>query len=219
MRLKPFCILSIVVLFISSASFVRASPWALPEDPLLYHDLKVLADEGIVDLPVTTWPIPWPDIAQAIERVQRRSALPTRVRPSFNRITQALHRESQAGSGAFYLSAGAKTENSENTARIATTPRTTGELGIGTSWLGDALALGIESHFSYARDGQDVDWRLDNSYIGAVLGNWILSASLLPRQWGPGFDGSLLLSTQSRPLPSLTLERRQSTDGNALGFL
>jgi hypothetical protein len=39
------------------------------------------------------------------------------------------------------------------------------------------------------------------------IGNFMISAALMERWWGPGWDGSLILSTNARPIPSLTLER------------
>jgi hypothetical protein len=35
----------------------------------------------------------------------------------------------------------------------------------------------------------------------------MLSAGYMERWWGPGWDGSLILSTNARPIPSITLER------------
>ena len=35
----------------------------------------------------------------------------------------------------------------------------------------------------------------------------MISAGFMERWWGPGWDGSLILSTNARPIPSLTLER------------
>jgi hypothetical protein len=39
------------------------------------------------------------------------------------------------------------------------------------------------------------------------FGNFMLSAGLMERWWGPGWDGSLILSTNARPIPTITLER------------
>jgi hypothetical protein len=39
------------------------------------------------------------------------------------------------------------------------------------------------------------------------FGNFMLSAGYMERWWGPGWDSSLILSTNARPIPSVTLER------------
>src|SRR5699024_8292155 len=44
----------------------------------------------------------------------------------------------------------------------------------------------------------------------ATFGNWIFSLNTTPQWWGPGWDGSLILGTAARPVPSLTFERKQS---------
>ena len=55
--------------------------------------------------------------------------------------------------------------------------------------------------------GMEKDWKgrkdegfaLDGSYIAARLGNWSASFGQVERWWGPGWDGSLILSTNARP--------------------
>ncbi len=54
-------------------------------------------------------------------------------------------------------------------------------------------------------DGQE--FRPDGSYVGVNFGNYMLSAGFMERWWGPGWDNSLILSTNARPIPSVTLER------------
>ena len=49
--------------------------------------------------------------------------------------------------------------------------------------------------------------RLDGSYVGVSFGNFMLSVGAMDRWWGPGWDGSLILSSNARPIPSLTVER------------
>ena len=64
--------------------------------------------------------------------------------------------------------------------------------------------------------GVENDWKgrkdeglaLDGSYIAARLGNWSASLGKVDRWWGPGWDGSLILSTNARPIPAISLDRR-----------
>ena len=49
---------------------------------------------------------------------------------------------------------------------------------------------------------------LDGSYVAARLGNWSASFGKVDRWWGPGWDGSLILSTNARPIPALSIDRR-----------
>jgi hypothetical protein len=64
--------------------------------------------------------------------------------------------------------------------------------------------------------GMEADWKgrveegfaLDGSYIAARLGNWSTSFGQQERWWGPGWDGSLILSTNARPIPAISIDRR-----------
>ncbi len=60
-----------------------------------------------------------------------------------------------------------------------------------------------------ASDGQDI--RFDGSDISIRWGNWLISANQIGRWWGPGYDGSLILSTNARPMPAISLDRIRST--------
>jgi hypothetical protein len=47
-------------------------------------------------------------------------------------------------------------------------------------------------------DGSAISWRIDR--------HWRVGAGRMARQWGPGWDGSLILGTDARPVPSLALD-------------
>ena len=51
-------------------------------------------------------------------------------------------------------------------------------------------------------------WRLDGTYGSMRLGNWLLTVGELDRWWGPGWDGSLLLSSNARPIPAIARRSR-----------
>ena len=53
--------------------------------------------------------------------------------------------------------------------------------------------------------------RADGTYVAASLGNWMLSAGYLDRWWGPGWQGSLILSSNARPMLSIAADRNEST--------
>jgi hypothetical protein len=70
------------------------------------------------------------------------------------------------------------------------------------------LALyGVENDW---KGRKDEGLELDGSYIAARLGNWSVSLGNVDRWWGPGWDGSLILSTNARPIPAISLDRRIS---------
>ena len=93
--------------------------------------------------------------------------------------------------------------------RFASVPREEGELSAGLQYTGERLALRLQgTAVVNASDGRTA--RADGSYAGVILGNWIFSAGLLDRWWGPGWEGSLILGTNQRPIPAVTIERNYS---------
>ena len=57
---------------------------------------------------------------------------------------------------------------------------------------------------------QGNDLNMDGSYLAYKLGNWVLSAGAIERWWGPGIDTNLIMTTNSRPLPALSITRDNS---------
>jgi hypothetical protein len=97
---------------------------------------------------------------------------------------------------------------------FASTPREEGEATIGASWLGEHLTAHLSATaVSSPEDSQRV--RLDGSYAGLLLGNWMLIAGAADRWWGPGWEGSLILSSNARPMASVAIERRNSFEFDA----
>jgi hypothetical protein len=93
--------------------------------------------------------------------------------------------------------------------RFSDVPREEGELEGAAQYTGEVFAARLQATVvANPQDGEDV--RADGSYVGAVFGNWMLSAGLIDRWWGPGWEGSLIYGTNQRPIPAITLERNYS---------
>jgi hypothetical protein len=182
----------------------RAEAWLAPGDEGLRSDIQLLADAGILRGPTTTWPISWPDIA--------RDVLAANLDGMTDATAHALMRVQRLARSASYqgfsgLGIRARGANQPDTFRhFADTPREEAELALRASWLGDHLALNLQG--AYVADPDDgKEFRPDGSYLGVNVGNFMFSAGFMERWWGPGWDGSLILSTNARPIPSLTIER------------
>lgn len=182
----------------------RADPWLAPGDEGLRSDIELLADAGILRGPVSTWPISWPDVARDAMAADERGLDDATLR-ALARVRRLSRKHASSGfSGLGYRVSGAYEPNELRD--FADTPREEGELGLRASWLGDRFALNLQG--SYVADPDDgKEWRADGSYLGVNFGNFMLSAGFMERWWGPGWDSSLILSTNARPIPSITLER------------
>jgi hypothetical protein len=186
-----------------------AAPAAQPGDVGLRHDIQVLADYGAITGPVTTWPIAWDDVLADLEAVAAGDVvIPNKVMPTFERVLSRARREAARGSGRFRASLAAA--DTPTTIRFfANTPREETEVSAGYAWFGDRFFLDLNA--TYADDPADgEDARADGSQLGIDLGNWSIAASTLERWWGPGWDGSLILSGNARPIPSLAIGRTRT---------
>jgi hypothetical protein len=194
-----------------------SGPWLAPGSESLRHDLEVLADAGVLRGPVTTWPISWPDVARDVldPRNLARESEPA-IAASLARVQRAARAAARDGfDGLGYSVAAAEKPIDQRV--FSAVPREEGELTVRASWLGSRFAAAaVATVVADAEDGQTV--RLDGSYVGLTLGNFMISAGAVDRWWGPGWDGSLLLSSNARPMPAVTVERNY-TDASALPVL
>jgi hypothetical protein len=146
----------------------------------------------------------WPDVARDVLGADG-SGLDDATADALLRVQRLSRAASSRGySGAGYRVGGAYEPSTLRD--FGESPREEGELMLRASWLGDHFALNFQA--SFAADPDDgKKFRADGSYLGINVGNFMVSAGYMERWWGPGWDGSLILSTNARPIPSLTLER------------
>jgi hypothetical protein len=195
---------AVVVSLVLACSTASAEPWLAPGDARLRADIQLLADAGVLRGPVTTWPVSWPDVARDINS-RTVDGLDDAEAAALVRLKR-LAREASAGG---FSGIGIRASASHEPTELRTfdyVPREEGELGLIASWLGDHLALKLQGTVvADADDGKT--FRPDGSYLGVNIGNFMLSAGFMERWWGPGWEGSLILSTNARPIPGITLER------------
>lgn len=189
-----------------------ADPWIAPGDLLLRHDLEVLADAGIVRGPITTWPVPWPDVARDVVNFERDAEVGPAARASLMRVRRAARQMMRTDDMSAHMRISGAQEPDALRGFVGT-PREEGEFEAGIDWTGDRFAFRLQGIVvTDAEDGKT--YRADGSYVGVSLGNAMLSVGYQERWWGPGWDGSLILSTSARPIPALTLERNYSDPFN-----
>jgi len=136
------------------------------------------------------------------------TARPAYVNAALKRVRGAARAATRVGSMA-YEARLAASEKPVTLRRFGDVAREEGELSGALQYTGDRFALRLQATVVADADGGK-DVRADGSYAGMVLGNRMLSAGYLDRWWGPGWEGSLILGTNARPLPSITIERNFS---------
>ncbi|MCH8159793.1 MAG: capsule assembly Wzi family protein [Proteobacteria bacterium] len=181
-----------------------AGPFIPAGDLALRHDIQRLADAGIIKGPTTTWPLAWGPIMDDLQQADASSLHPAIV-SSLIRVRDRANWETRTTEITFK----AKVGGAENPTRIRSfqdTPRGEIEIAAGASWIDDWFS--IELNLQGVDSDQDSkELRFDDSMIGVMVGNWSFAASTQQRWWGPGWDGSLILSNNARPIPSLTIDR------------
>lgn len=235
------CIFIIIIADLYSVP-AHATSWAAPGETLLRHDLQLLADSGLLPLPLTTWPVSWQDIRQSVDNLTQASAGKhfndnTAVQQALARIRYHLVILSHRGHAAWKAKLTAVTDQSPKCGKwslpaslppatlalpctsqdaqelpaipfrtFTATPRAQGELEVRVEGGNQHIAYRMQAQaVSEPEDGQTL--RLDGSYATLLLGNWGVTLGTLERWWGPGWDGSLILSNNARPLPGLTIQR------------
>jgi Capsule assembly protein Wzi len=185
----------------------RADPWLEAGDSRVRSDLQLLSDRGAIRIPLLTWPVSWPDVVAALADLDGRN-LDEAAFFALQRIETRATREARTGE----LRLAGRLAGADKPTALRTfedSPREQGELELDASYMGQRIAWrAAGTVVADPSDGQTV--RPDGSYFGVVLGNWIVSAGYLDRWWGPGWEGSLILSNNARPIPSLAIERKQS---------
>jgi hypothetical protein len=182
-----------------------ASPHIPAGDLALRQDIQTLADHGILKGPVSSWPLAWGPIVADIDRVDAAASHPPQVASALSRVREKVPRRT----GTRELRLHGHASVGEEPARIrgfAGTPRETGEAGAGISWAGNRLSVDLNAQVVSSPD-DDKRYRADGSMIAVSLGNFEIAASTMDRWWGPGWDGSLILSNNARPIPALTVDR------------
>ena len=186
----------------------HANPLARPGDMLLRHDIRLLVDEGVLNLPMNTWPIPWGDVYDQLSRAPAAALTPESV-DAMARLRDRARWELDPSE--WYLTGWASASAEPRVIRtFENTPREEAEAGVAFSWTNSRFTVNLSA--AYANDPIDEEeFRPDDTYVGMVLGNWMVTAGWQQRWWGPGNDASSILSSNARPRPGVTLQRNLST--------
>jgi hypothetical protein len=195
--------LSVILLLAAPTAF--AGPMIPPGDMALRHDIRLLADHGVITGPVSGWPLAWGPILADLSRAANDANLPDKVLDALLRV-RARGRWETAVEEIHY---NAKIGLAEKPTRIRSfqnTPREDAELSLGLSWIGEYLSIDLNGQ-AVADPDDGKEFRYDNTSLGVLFGNYAITVNTLDRWWGPGWDGSLILSNNARPIPSITLER------------
>ncbi len=185
-----------------------AEPFVAPGDMQLRHDLQLLNDNGEMNITLTAWPLSTADVQIAVKAIDAKSLSPAMF-AAYQRTKDRIHYETASGK-VFARYALSGSLDPRFVRAFEDTPRDEGEVNAAASWRGDRFSIKL-SATAAANPFDGDDFRPDGTYVGVLLGNWMVSAGWQERWWGPGRDGSLILSTNARPAPGVAIQRNAST--------
>jgi len=208
MLFKPS--LAFLSLFFLNASF--SAPWVNPDDLALRNDIQSLADAGIITAPVTTYPLMWNAIKDDI--------LSANIGLLNDKNLQALNHVRYN-----FKYASTNQNIIKKSVYLASNPNRftsygndnfdQGNIRLSDEFFVGNLAGKLQVNSRIGLDdtpnlNQGSDINLDGSYLAYKLGNWVLSAGAIERWWGPGIDTNLIMTTNARPLPAISITRDKS---------
>ena len=194
--------------FMSAASAQAVSPWVPAGDLSARHHIEALQSQGCLDGVTLSWPISWAALMKSY-RLAKHSLPEADAKRCDNQhaafLEKALNHAQSSTGGVSLELGGANQEPLYTSFDTQVEDEFTSQValyGMGDRWAGQ-LAVG---YVDGERDSQYV--RMDDTYLAGIIGNWQLGVGAIDRWWGPGWQSSLALSNNARPVPGLWLSRQ-----------
>lgn len=181
-----------------TAMTAQSSPWIGTTDKSLHYDLRLLAEQGLLDMAVTTYPVPWKGIGEQLNALQTEQ-LDAPAALAVARLKHYLFKM-QSGSSS-WLSAQATTSPARFT-DFNGAPDEDYSIGLNKDIIAGRWAFKVAANYS-----QQHGSHFDNSYIAYQFDNWNVRLGAIDQWWGPGNAASLILTDNARPTPSIALSR------------
>ncbi len=156
-------------------------------------DVKYLSDRGVLNLPVTTFPLLWQPIIEQLSS-QQSSSLSKAERAAISRLIESYGRVED-----WQLEITARSQ-------VPSLPYTSSgvngriETKIGKSYSNNVVSGRLEADL--------VNGELGGSYVALSGLNWLAYAAAKEQFWGPGHDLSLIYGDYGKPLPSIGIQRK-----------
>ena len=190
------------VLTFGHSSILMAEPWIEAGDQRSRHHLQVLADGGLINLPLTSWPVMWSGINRELNDIELADLSEAELW-SYQYLRHELRRAQRDVSAGQQISANSSRPGLTD---YATDSRERLESRSYASYTGNHWAVKLQA--SAVDDPIDnKQYRVDGSYLAGIWGNWALGVGAIDRWWGPGWQSSLILSNNARPAPGLFINR------------
>lgn len=204
----------LILAAVLATPLAQADWWIESTDLSLKADLQLLSDYGLIRQPVHTYPLFWAGIKQDLNTLDR-----TQLNTDQLLAVQGVEESWQQHQRSLTIKTQVQVSSGRDQYK-----------SFGENLTDKAAAratLGLHSeHFSARLTGsyhttadQGSRGRLDQSYMAAKLGNWVVTAGRVDQFWGPSWDSSTIMSHNARPLPGLSLSRYNSNEASWLSSI
>jgi len=183
-----------------------AKPWIGPDELVLRHHIELLSASGVLTTPTTQWPLMWGAILPDLRRAQARQ-LSDSERQAVDALLARFEEERQP------LSAKVEMASSKQERRFLTGFGNHNNAPEYAAVSSEFVSSGWAGQLRISYDFPDAPRehrRLDGSYLAKAFGNWGVSVGAIDRWWGAGWQSSLLLSNNARPVPGIALQRNRA---------
>ncbi|MEW6990882.1 capsule assembly Wzi family protein [Colwelliaceae bacterium 6441] len=195
---------ALFILFLLSPIKLYAEPWVDTSNIFLRANIQYLADKGIIKAPVTTFPLMWQDIASDINNVSHFQ-LDESTKESLRYVKHQL-KLAKRSQRTIEINTATATKRFTS---FGEDYRANNNLKISTTFISNQVAGKISANYSTSASS-DEHIQFDGSYAAFFLGNWVVSAGMQDRWWGPSWDTSLSLTNNARPIPALSISRKSA---------
>lgn len=183
-----------------------AKPWIGPDELVLRHHIELLSASGVLTTPTTQWPLMWGAILPDLRRAQSQQ-LNDPERQAVDALLSRFDKERQPRSAKVEL-ASSKQERRFLTG-FGNNNNAPEYVAVSTEFVSRGWAGQLRVSYDYP-DFYQEQTRLDGSYLAKAIGNWGVSIGAIDRWWGAGWQSSLLLSNNARPVPGIALQRNRA---------
>lgn len=202
------------------ASPAHATPWADSDDVQVRHNLQILADAGVVNLSVSTYPLMWGALMEVLQGVDTRNLRP-HERNAYMQVMAALEFHQQGGYTGGQISG---QSNNDGERGFGQRQHEKGAIEITRELKGDHSAFRLQTAWRTGRetrfgrqDKQELSFA--GSYLATVvtsevLGSWVLSADQLYTWWSPSYENDGMHTRSARPLHALRVTRAGASSSN-----
>ena len=202
---SPVRLLAVFSIIFLAPISVSASIWVDTEDVYLKTSIRALANGGIINVPVNTYPLMYKSLASDLNAAQNKQ-IPQHLQFALQHVQAAFKKSQQVITNTVKLKAMSETDDFQS---FGERYFATGEVNLFNEIISDQWAYKGSIHLTKnAANNKKVSF--EGSYLATYIGNWVISVDQVAQWWGPGQDSAIILSNNAVAFPAIRFTRKNS---------